>query len=162
MSERRLSHILVNVGYRTIEPVRLAYRFFRRPLSLGVRGLILDTDNRVLLVRHTYLPGWFFPGGGVKRRESVLDGLHRELKEEVGVRPTVTAELFGLYSNSFGYRSDHVALFVVREFVHNPRPNAEIAEWGFFTFDDLPSGVGEGTQTRLREYRGEVEKRFDW
>lgn len=162
MVERRLSHILVNVGYRTIEPVRLAYRFVRRPLSLGVRGMVLDKDGGVLLVRHTYLPGWFFPGGGVKRREGVLDGLHRELIEEVGVRPTMPAELFGLYSNSFGYRSDHVALFVVREFDHDPRPNAEIAEWGFFPFDDLPSGVGDGTRMRLQEYLGNAEQRFDW
>lgn len=162
MSRQPLGHILVNLGYRTIEPARIAYRFVRRPLSLGVRGLVVDDEDRILLVRHTYVPGWYFPGGGVKRREAVLDSLNRELMEEVGVVPTEPAQLFGLYSNSIGYRSDHVALFVIREFEHQPRSNAEIAEWGFFAMDALPDGVGQGTRNRLREFRGERERCCEW
>jgi hypothetical protein len=37
---------------------------FQRPMTLGVRGLVIDSEDRVLLVRHTYVPGFYLPGGG--------------------------------------------------------------------------------------------------
>ena len=36
-----------------------------RPISLGVRAIAVDADDKVLLVRHGYVSGWHFPGGGV-------------------------------------------------------------------------------------------------
>jgi len=39
----------------------------------------------VLLVRHTYSEGWYFPGGGVKNQETPKAAVIRELKEETGV-----------------------------------------------------------------------------
>lgn len=160
--KRSWKHRLIGAGYRLIEPLRLGYRWVRRPLSVGVRGLVVNERGEVLLVRHTYLEGWYFPGGGVKRRESVLQGLERELDEEVGVTFSELPELFGIYSNSIGYRSDHVALFVVRAYDHRPRENIEIAEWGFFAIDDLPAGVAGGTRNRLLEFQGRQPRVFDW
>lgn len=142
--------------------MRVAYRWLRRPLSIGVRGLVVNERQEVLLVRHTYIDGWYLPGGGVKRRETVQAGLERELDEEVGVRLLQPPELQGLYSNSIGYRSDHVALFVVRHYAHNPRPNLEIAEWGFFNLEALPEGVARGTRNRLSEFRSGEVKQFTW
>ena len=34
----------------------------RRPTTLGVRGVVSNADGKVLLLRHTYTPGWHFPG----------------------------------------------------------------------------------------------------
>jgi 8-oxo-dGTP pyrophosphatase MutT (NUDIX family) len=159
---RPFRHRVIHRAYRIAEPFRLAFRWVRRPLSLGVRGLVVNGNGEVLLVRHTYMDGWFLPGGGVKRRESVRQGLDRELIEEVGVTLKSEPELLGLYSNSFGFRSDHVALFVVRDYAHSHRENAEIAEWGFYSMSALPDGVGRGTRDRLAEFQGRREKCFDW
>jgi len=51
----------------------------------GVKA-ILSHDGNVLLVQHTYGPKrWELPGGGLHRREAPLDGIRREIREELGV-----------------------------------------------------------------------------
>ena len=63
---------------RLLSPLRL-----RR--GRGVKA-ILTRDDEVLLVMHTYGPRrWELPGGGVRRAETPLDGIRRELREEIAV-----------------------------------------------------------------------------
>lgn len=53
----------------------------------AVRALILDPDDRVLLVRFEFPNSgrkWALPGGGVEPGESDHEALRRELHEEVG------------------------------------------------------------------------------
>lgn len=134
-------------------PLLRLYWRLRRPLTAGVRGLVLDAEGRVLLVRHTYVHGWYLPGGGVERGETMLTSLRRELEEEVGVTLTGEARLVGLYANFREFKSDHVALYVVPHgaYAHEPRRSPEIAESGFFPPDALPQGVTPSTARRIAE-----------
>ncbi|MER5322790.1 NUDIX hydrolase [Streptosporangium roseum] len=47
--------------------------------------LLTDTEDRVLLVKPNYRPGWSFPGGIVEAGEAPHDGAVREVAEELGV-----------------------------------------------------------------------------
>jgi ADP-ribose pyrophosphatase YjhB (NUDIX family) len=126
---------------------------FQRPMTLGVRGLVVDAEDRVLLVRHTYVPGFYLPGGGVESGETMLQALTRELQEEGGVHILSAPALHGVYLNRRISPRDHVALYVVRHFhCDGPRaPDHEIAEAGFFPLDALPEGVTPATRARLAE-----------
>jgi 8-oxo-dGTP pyrophosphatase MutT (NUDIX family) len=132
--------------------VRLYWRL-RRPLTAGVRGMVFNEKGRVLLVRHTYIPGWYLPGGGVERGETMLTSLRRELEEEVGVMLTGEARLHGLYANFREFKSDHVALYVVADgdYEHRPRRSPEIAESAFFAPNALPEGITGSTARRIEE-----------
>ena len=144
---------------------RLLQRYWRltRGLTLGVRAAVIDGDDRMLLVRHTYTGGWHFPGGGVEFKETVYAALERELLEETGIALT-SPELFGLYSNADAFPGDHVALFVVRAWQHQRAfaPNWEIAEAEFFAPHAMPDGVSPGTRRRIDEINGLQPRQATW
>ncbi len=123
-----------------------------RGLTLGVQGMVFNAGGEVCLVRHTYRPGWHFPGGGVERGETVRQALDRELREEAGVQITAPPRLFHLYSNAARFRGDHVALFIVRDWqACVPDHGQEIAETGWFAPEELPPGTARATSARLAE-----------
>jgi len=129
------------------------YWRFSRPMTLGVRGVVLDSKGQVFLVRHSYAPGWHFPGGGVEAGEASIDALARELLEEGNIRIAGSPQLHGLFFNAAHSRRDHVAVYVVREFEW-PSPTVptwEIPECGFFPTSKLPEATTEATRRRLEE-----------
>ena len=133
-----------------------AYFLLVRGMTLGVRAVVLDADNRVFLVRHSYVSGWYLPGGGVDFGETMEEALRRELKEEGDIDLVGDAVLHGIYLNSHVSRRDHVAVYVVRQFRQGriPEPNREIVESGFFDNADLPEGTTPGTRLRIAEVLG--------
>ncbi len=141
------------------------YFVLKRPMTLGVRALVLnEAEGTVFLVRHTYVPGWYLPGGGVERGETMMQALVKELREEGNIELTGEAELFGLYHNSRASNRDHVALYVVRQFEQTALrlPDKEIAECGFFPLDAMPEGTTQSTRRRIAEVLEEREVEEVW
>ncbi len=68
--------------------MELAARAYGNAPRTGVRALVLDTSDRILMIRFSDEFGdwWSTPGGGVDPGESDRDALARELAEEVGLR----------------------------------------------------------------------------
>ena len=78
----------------------------------------------MFLVKHSYVRGWYLPGGGVEAGETMRQALARELREEGNIEIVKPAELYGIYFNPTNSKRDHVALFVI-EFVPAGRVAAE-------------------------------------
>ena len=146
---------LLFLGYRI-------YCFLFRPKLLGVRVMLIQ-NRQVLLVRQTYLPGWFMPGGGVKRGETLDEAIRREAREEVGAEMK-DLKLIGAYTNFDGFKSDHNILFLCTDFTHSGQPDREIAEVRFFPLDALPKDIWPGLRQRLEEYRAgrEITPYGEW
>ena len=136
------------------------------PRTVGVRGLVVDDDGAVLLVRHSYGPDtWHLPGGGVKRRESLAQAVLRELSEEVGLRVEggdSSLDLFGAYSNLQEGKSDHITVFVVRGWTRREVDPAEITAAAFFPPDALPANTSPGTRRRIEEFARARKRSFEW
>ena len=142
---------------KRLEPqLRRAFHLYwrmARGMTLGVRGVVLDDDNKVFLVRHSYVAGWHLPGGGVEVGETFLEALRRELSEEGRIELTGEPVLHGLFFNGHVSRRDHVAVYVVRQFRQDrlPKPNHEIVECGFYAAGALPAETTIGTRLRIAE-----------
>ena len=129
------------------------YWRFARGMTLGVRAVVLDGQNRVFLVKHSYIGGWHLPGGGVETGETFGEALRRELAEEGRIELTGEPLLHGVFFNSHVSRRDHVAVYLVRQFRQDrlPDANREIVDCGFFDVAALPDETTEGTRLRISE-----------
>lgn len=143
--------------------MRLARRG-RWPLTIGVRIIVLDDSEQVLLVKHTYTPGWHFPGGAVDRKETLAEAAVRELREEALIGSSADPDFFGVYLNLTENKSDHIAVFLAREWspVEGRARPLEIAEARFFPARELPKGTTGGTRRRLNELLDGVTKSPRW
>lgn len=140
------------------------YWRFARGMTLGVRAVVLDSENRVFLVKHSYVSGWHLPGGGVETGETFLESLRRELIEEGRIEMTGEPLLHGLFFNRRVSPRDHVAVYVVRHYRQDrmPDPNHEIVACGFFSVADLPPETTRGTRQRIAEVLENRPLTEDW
>ncbi|CAN7421895.1 NUDIX domain-containing protein [Bosea sp. LjRoot90] len=140
------------------------YFRLRRGMTLGARAAVLSEAGEVLLVRHTYTPGWHLPGGGVEPNETLVDAIAKELREEANIALTGPAVLHGVFLNRHVSDRDHVAVFVVRAFTQTAvkQPDREIAEARFFPLSALPDKTTPGTRRRLAEIIDAMPPPAEW
>jgi 8-oxo-dGTP pyrophosphatase MutT (NUDIX family) len=128
---------------------RIYWKIFQ-PLTWGVRVMLIKNEQ-IILIRHTYRPGWYLPGGGLKRRETFPDGARREALEEAGAT-LADLEFWGIYSNLRGDTSTHEVVMLCQEFDLDGESDHEIAECRAFPLRELPSGTVRGVHKCVQQY----------
>jgi 8-oxo-dGTP pyrophosphatase MutT (NUDIX family) len=139
----------------------LALRAFRTPVCFGTNAIV-EHDGTIILVRHRYMPGLCFPGGGVAPGEPPADAILRELKEEIGLKRASAPSLFGLYTRKVGWATNHVALYCVQAAELDFHPNVEISEIMHADPRCPPGDTSPATRRRLAEYTGEMPVSSYW
>jgi 8-oxo-dGTP diphosphatase len=120
-------------------PVRWQRRFMSAAndrFLVGVTGLGVDANGRVLLARHRFgAPEWRFLGGFLHPRERVEDALAREILEETGL----VVEIGPILEVVTGYRWERVELvFAYRVISGSVALTDEVAELRGFPASELP------------------------
>jgi 8-oxo-dGTP pyrophosphatase MutT (NUDIX family) len=157
---RRSFHLLRRVPSPVLER---AVRLRSPSYTLGAACMI-ENDSKVLLVQTSYRRAWSLPGGLLDRREPPLEGLHREVREEVGLEVDVVSEPIvivdlGRQIIDFLYRAtlpagtspdaaraasseiESVGWFTREDALGLVRGRSRLPE-KFSLFDDLPEGGG--------------------
>ncbi len=157
-------HVPGRLWESVFRPLLHSYWRFARGMTLGVRGLVVDSAGRILLVQHSYVRGWHLPGGGVERGETMLQALARELAEEGNVRLGSAPRLHGIFFNRYVSKRDHIAVYVVQDFEQDGpfKANREITVASFFALDALPNDTTAATRARIAEVMGGAPVSEHW
>lgn len=146
----RLTSFLSEAGLSAL----MGFKALATPVVFGVCGVVDDAQGRILLVRHSYRPGWHLPGGGVDAGEPPAQAIVRELQEEIGYRHGDPPELTGLFTRRRGWLTHLVALYRVRNAEIAFQPNLEIREIVYADPAAPPPGTSPATLRRLAEHLG--------
>lgn len=142
---------MIHILYRIYGYIRRFLFSALRIKTVGVRALIVR-NQKVLLVRHTYIDGWYLPGGGVNACESAVQAVVREVKEEVAGSVTKPVKLLGVYYNPKHGWDDYVVLYKLDLANQGKIVDREIAEASWFNVNDLPDDITMSTKKRINEH----------
>lgn len=91
--------------------------FKKQSIKTSVVACIIDDHERVLLTRRCVEPfcgQWVMPGGKVDHGEPLLEALHREVHEEVGLEVQIEG-LLDVYEHvALGGNNDHYVILYYR------------------------------------------------
>ncbi len=137
---------------KALSKVFLFFKGVTQRQTLGARGALID-GNKVLLIRHTLLPVWQFPGGGVDPGESFEAAFRREMFEETGYEVEGEVVLHGIFHNVEATNRDHLAFYISKNFKSTRifKSSHEISDMAWFDIDDLPNDIANGAKRRIEE-----------
>jgi ADP-ribose pyrophosphatase YjhB (NUDIX family) len=94
-----------------------------RALSLGVKAVVLDGDDRVLLVRTADGPAWSLPSANVLRGETAEDALRRMLAHDFSILLEAPPAFIGLQALPAERPNAHWTILAARQWRQNAPPS---------------------------------------
>src|SRR4051812_43465614 len=116
MADRRYGPVrrgLVRAAMTLVHRLLVMRWFVTRPRTFGVRAIVLTPEGRIVLIRHSYAPGWYLPGGGRRRDEAPQAAILRELREEIGLEGQSRIQHLGCYEHRPNHKRDRLDLYLV-------------------------------------------------
>lgn len=117
---------------------------------IGAASIILNDEQKILLVRHSYgRLNWDLPGGKAEDMESAEETAKREVNEEIGLNVSID-RLTGVYYDP-QYDMHHFVFSAKNENAdQEPKPSSpEILECGYFSINELPKPMKDFTYNRI-------------
>lgn len=88
------------------DPLTFQRSLPRKRMAAG--ALILDQNDRILIVKPSYRTDWLIPGGVIEADESPLQACAREVEEEVGLELPIGMPLCIEYSSGDEKRTESI------------------------------------------------------
>jgi 8-oxo-dGTP pyrophosphatase MutT (NUDIX family) len=134
-------------------------------LMVGAAVLIVDEENRLLLMKRSDSGCWGPPGGAVEPGEVVEIAARREAREETGL-DVQKMEMFGVFSGPELYykypNGDEVynvtIVYLSRDVCGEIRLNGEHVAWDWFSMSELPGDISPPIQPVLEKFKQQNRK----
>lgn len=128
-------------------------------LVVGAAVLIVDEQNRLLLMKRSDSDCWGPLGGVVEPGEVVEEAAKRETLEETGLHVR-SMDLFGVFSGPELYykypNGDEVynvtIVYLSHDISGEIRLNGEHTEWRWFTTDEIPEDISPPIQPVIEKF----------
>lgn len=131
-----------------------------RPLLMvGATVLVLDKENRLLLLKRSDNKYWGPPGGATELGESVEETARREAFEEAGLK-IENISLFNVFSGKEQYyrypSGDEVHIvtivYICKDFCGEIQLSNEHIEWGWFALSEMPEELSPPIKPIIRKF----------
>jgi len=134
-------------------------------LMVGAAVLVLDGENRLLMMKRSDIGCWGIPGGAMELGEVVENAARREALEETGLL-IGEMSLFEVFSGPELYYKypggDEVynvsIVYVSHDWRGEIKLNHEPTEWNWFTRSDIPEDVSPPIRPVLEQFKNSFSK----
>ena len=137
----------------------------RPVLMVGAAILVLDEQDRLLMMKRSDSGTWGIPGGATEPGEVVEEAAKRETLEEVNLEIREMS-LFGVFSGPELYykypNGDEVynvtIMFLSRDWHGEVKLNHEHTEWRWFSAKEIPEDVSPPIKPIIEQFKSSFSK----